>query len=51
MVATPDLGDALRMLVDAVGDVLARTAPLDDYIKAASYDAEPARLREGGAPL
>jgi hypothetical protein len=25
MVATPDLGDAVRMLVDAVGDVLAHT--------------------------
>jgi AcrR family transcriptional regulator len=47
IVATPDLGDALRILVDAVGDVLAHTAPLDDYIKAASYDPEPARIREG----
>lgn len=45
MVATPDLGRALRVLIDAVGDVLARTAPLDDYVKAASYDPEPARIR------
>jgi hypothetical protein len=43
--ATPDLGDALRVLVDAVGDVLAPTAPLDDYIKAASYDPGPACIR------
>lgn len=45
MTSAPDLGDALRVLVDAVSDVLARTAPLDDYIKAASYDPEPARIR------
>jgi AcrR family transcriptional regulator len=45
MVATPDPDDALRLLIDAVGDVLARTAPLDDYVKAASHDPEPARVR------
>ncbi|WP_170991304.1 TetR/AcrR family transcriptional regulator [Herbidospora galbida] len=45
MVATPDLDEALRVLVDAVADVLARTAPLDDYVKTASHDPEPARIR------
>lgn len=45
MVATPDVGEALRVLIDAVADVLARTAPLDDYVKAASYDPEPSRIR------
>jgi AcrR family transcriptional regulator len=45
MVATPELNEALRILVDATAEVLARTAPLDDYVKAASYDPEPARIR------
>jgi AcrR family transcriptional regulator len=45
MVSTPDLKQALRILIDAVADVLARTAPLDDYVKATSHDPEPARIR------
>jgi AcrR family transcriptional regulator len=45
MLAAPGLDEALQILVDAVGDILARTAPLDDYIKAASHDPEPARIR------
>jgi AcrR family transcriptional regulator len=39
------LDDALRMLVQNVAAVLARTAPLDEYVRAASFDPEPARVR------
>jgi AcrR family transcriptional regulator len=39
------LDDALRILVQNVAAVLARTAPLDEYVRAASFDAEPARVR------
>jgi AcrR family transcriptional regulator len=39
------LPDALRLLVDNVGRVLARTAPLDDYVRAASFDPDPAHVR------
>lgn len=45
LIAAPSLDAALGILVDAVGAVLARTAPLDDYVKSASYDPEPARIR------
>ncbi|WP_214108481.1 TetR/AcrR family transcriptional regulator [Acrocarpospora catenulata] len=45
MMAAPELDEALRILIDAVAAVLARTAPLDDYVKAASHDPEPARIR------
>jgi AcrR family transcriptional regulator len=45
MIAAPSLDAALDILVEAAGTVLARTAPLDDYVKSASYDPEPARIR------
>jgi AcrR family transcriptional regulator len=45
MVAAERLPDALRLLVDNVGAVLARTAPLDDFVKAASVDPDPAHVR------
>jgi AcrR family transcriptional regulator len=45
MVAAPTLDAALQILLDAVAGVLARTAPLDDYIKSASSDPDPARIR------
>ena len=45
MNAADSLPDALRLLVDNVGYVLARTAPLDDYVRAASFDPDPAQVR------
>jgi AcrR family transcriptional regulator len=45
MIAAERLPDALRLLVDDVGQVLARTAPLDDFVKAASVDPDPAQVR------
>jgi AcrR family transcriptional regulator len=40
-----DLGQALRILVDNVAAVLARTAPLDEFVRAASFEPEPAQVR------
>lgn len=45
MTSAKSLAEALRLLVENVGAVLARTAPLDDYVRAASFDAEPAQIR------
>jgi AcrR family transcriptional regulator len=45
MTTAKRLPEALRLLVENVGTVLARTAPLDDYVRAASFDAEPAQIR------
>jgi AcrR family transcriptional regulator len=45
MTTADQLLDALRLLVDNVGQVLARTAPLDDYVRAASFDPDPAHVR------
>ena len=39
------LDAALPILVENVAAVLARTAPLDEYVRAASFDPEPARVR------
>jgi AcrR family transcriptional regulator len=41
-----DLGEALRILVENVGAVMARTAPLDEFVRAASIEPEPARVRQ-----
>jgi AcrR family transcriptional regulator len=45
MITANQLPDALRLLVDNVGAVLARTAPLDDFVKAATVDPDPAHVR------
>jgi len=45
MLAAERLEDALRLLVDNVTSILARAAPLDDFVRAASYDPDPARVR------
>jgi AcrR family transcriptional regulator len=39
------LPDALAILVDNVAAVFARTAPLDEYVRAASFEPEAARVR------
>jgi AcrR family transcriptional regulator len=43
--ASTRLQDALEVLVDNVGAVLARTAPLDDFVRSAAYEPEAARIR------
>jgi AcrR family transcriptional regulator len=45
MLAAERLEEALRLLVDNVTSILARAAPLDDFVRAASYDPDPARVR------
>jgi AcrR family transcriptional regulator len=45
MLAAKRLEDALRLLVDNVTSILARAAPLDDFVRAASFDPDPARVR------
>ena len=39
------LQDALKILVDNVGTVLARTAPLDDFVRSAAHEPDAARIR------
>lgn len=39
------LSDALGILVENVGVVLSRTAPLDDFVRSASYEPDAARIR------
>lgn len=39
------LAEALSLLVDNVGTVLARTAPLDDFVRSAAHEPEAARIR------
>jgi AcrR family transcriptional regulator len=46
MGSTDDLETALRILVENVGAVLARTAPLDEFVRAASVAPEAARVRQ-----
>jgi AcrR family transcriptional regulator len=46
MRAAEDLTQALRILVENVGEVIARTAPLDEFVRAASIEPEPARVRQ-----
>jgi hypothetical protein len=36
---------ALDILVDNVGTVLARTAPLDDFVRSAAHEPDAARIR------
>ena len=43
--ASTRLQEALKILVDNVGTVLARTAPLDDFVRSASYEPDAARIR------
>ena len=43
--ANTRLPDALKILVDNVGIVLARTAPLDDFVRSASHEPDAARIR------
>lgn len=43
--ASTRLPDALSILVDNVALVLARTAPLDDFVRSASYEPDAARIR------
>jgi AcrR family transcriptional regulator len=45
MLAAERLEDALGLLVDNVTSILARAAPLDDFVRAASLDPDPARVR------
>ena len=45
MLAADRLEDAVRLLVDNVTSILARAAPLDDFVRAASFDPDPARVR------
>jgi AcrR family transcriptional regulator len=45
MLAAKRLEDALGLLVDNVTSILARAAPLDDFVRAASLDPDPARVR------
>jgi AcrR family transcriptional regulator len=45
MRAAERLEEALRLLVDNVTSILARAAPLDDFVRAASFDPDPARVR------
>jgi AcrR family transcriptional regulator len=45
MLAAKRLEDALGLLVDNVTTILARAAPLDDFVRAASFDPDPARVR------
>jgi AcrR family transcriptional regulator len=42
----PDLTAALEILVANVAAIFARTAPLDEFVRAASANAEAARTRE-----
>jgi AcrR family transcriptional regulator len=37
---------ALTVLVGNVGTVLARTAPLDDFVRSAAHEPDPARIRQ-----
>jgi AcrR family transcriptional regulator len=46
MRAADDLAEALRILLVNVGAVMARTAPLDEFVRAASIEPEPARVRQ-----
>jgi AcrR family transcriptional regulator len=46
MLAANRLDAALRLLVDNTEPIFARTAPLDDFVRAASYDPEAARVRQ-----
>lgn len=43
--ASAQLQDALGILVDNVGAVLARTAPLDDFVRSAAHEPPAARIR------
>jgi AcrR family transcriptional regulator len=43
--ASTRLPDALEILVDNVGAVLARTAPLDDFVRSAAHEPQAARIR------
>lgn len=43
--ASARLEDALEVLVDNVGAVLARTAPLDDFVRSAAHEPSAARIR------
>jgi AcrR family transcriptional regulator len=43
--ASTRLQDALEILVDNVGAVLARTAPLDDFVRSAAHEPHAARIR------
>lgn len=43
--ASTRLDDALQILVDNVATVLARTAPLDDFVRSAAYQPDAARIR------
>src|SRR5918995_4269480 len=45
MLAAKRLEEALGLLVDNVTTILARAAPLDDFVRAASLDPDPARVR------
>ena len=45
MLAAKRLEDALGLLVDNLTTILARAAPLDDFVRAASLDPDPARVR------
>jgi AcrR family transcriptional regulator len=45
MLKAKRLEDALGLLVDNVTTILARAAPLDDFVRAASLDPDPARVR------
>ena len=45
MLAAKRLEDALGLLVDNLTTILARAAPLDDFVRAASFDPDPARVR------
>jgi AcrR family transcriptional regulator len=45
MLKAERLEDALGLLVDNVTTILARAAPLDDFVRAASLDPDPARVR------
>jgi AcrR family transcriptional regulator len=45
MLKAKRLEDALGLLVDNVTTILARAAPLDDFVRAASFDPDPARVR------
>jgi AcrR family transcriptional regulator len=46
MTASQDLTDALTLLVSNVGAVFARTAPLDEFVRAASFEPQAARVRQ-----
>jgi AcrR family transcriptional regulator len=39
------LSGALRILMDNVAEVMARTAPLDDFVRSASHEPDAARIR------